>query len=126
MRIWIVVGALNGFVAVALGAFGAHGLRGSVPEADLAVFNTGAHYHLVHAVALVAVGLLAAHARSWTVNAAGSLFVAGIVLFSGTLYFLGITGSRALVLLTPVGGVAFLAGWLMLAAAGLRAKPSAE
>lgn len=125
MRTWIVIGALNGFVAVALGAFAAHGLRGSVPDADLAIFQTGAHYHLVHAVALVVVGLVGLHAKGWPAKAAGVLFFVGIVLFSGSLYVLGITGSRALVMITPVGGVAFLAGWLVLAWAGLRLKPAA-
>lgn len=125
MRIWIVIGALNAFVAVALGAFATHGLRGSVPEADLAIFNTGAHYHIVHALALVAVGLLAAHASSWRTNAAGVLFFVGSILFSGSLYYLGITGSRALVMVTPLGGLAFLLGWLMVALAALGLQPIA-
>jgi len=122
MRLWIVAGALNGFLAVAFGAFAAHGLRGRVPDADLAIFQTGAHYHLVHAVALVAVGLAAAHLKHRGVSAAGWLFLAGIVLFSGSLYVPGFTGSRALVMLTPVGGTAFLAGWLALAWAAISAK----
>ena len=123
MRTWIVIGALNAFVAVALGAFAAHGLRGSVPEADLAIFQTGAHYHIVHSLALVAVGLLAAHRASWRITAAGGLFFAGSILFSGSLYYLGITGSRALVMVTPVGGLAFLLGWLMVALAALGLRP---
>ncbi|MEW5420332.1 DUF423 domain-containing protein [Amorphus sp. 3PC139-8] len=126
MRIWLIIGALNGFLAVALGAFAAHGLRGSVPEADLTIFNTGAHYHLVHAVALVVVALVGLNAKGWPAKAAGILFLIGIVLFSGSLYFLGITGSRALVMITPVGGVAFLLGWLSLAMAGLRLKPTSN
>ncbi len=80
-----------------------------------ASFQTGAHYHIVHALALVAVGLLAAHGSSWRTNAAGVLFFAGSILFSGSLYYLGITGSRALVMVTPVGGLASLLGWLMVA-----------
>tara|TARA_R110002020_G_scaffold15140_113_gene53676 strand:- start:2846 stop:3262 length:417 start_codon:yes stop_codon:yes gene_type:complete len=124
MRIWIVIGALNAFVAVALGAFAAHGLRGSVPEADLAIFQTGAHYHIVHALALVAVGLLAGHVASWRTTAAGVLFFAGSILFSGSLYYLGISGSRALVMVTPLGGLAFLLGWLMVALAALGLRPA--
>lgn len=124
MRTWIVIGALNGFLAVGLGAFAAHGLRGRVPEADLTIFQTGAHYHLVHAVAMVVVGLAALHLRHRGVSAAGWLFLVGILLFSGSLYSLGFTGSRALVMLTPVGGTAFLAGWLALAWAALRARPA--
>lgn len=124
MRTWIVIGALNAFVAVAMGAFATHGLRGSVPDADLAIFTTGAQYHIVHSLALVAVGLLAGHAASWRTTAAGVLFFAGTVLFSGSLYFLGMTGSRAMVMVTPMGGLAFLLGWLMVALAALGMRPA--
>ena len=109
MSPWIVVGALNGLLAVALGAFGAHGLAGRVGEKELAAFNTAASYHMSHA----------------TANAAGGAFLTGILLFSGSLYFLGATGSRALVLITPIGGLAFLAGWLLLALAGWQAMKAA-
>lgn len=105
--------ALFGFLTVAGGAFGAHGLKGSVPAVDLAAFETGMRYGLVHAVAVLLMltlsrqGLPAARLSGWA-------FLVGIVLFSGSLAILGITGSRALVLATPLGGLAFLAGWLFL------------
>ena len=119
MQVWFVLAALNGFLAVALGAFGAHGLAAR-PAADLAAFRTGADYHMYHALALFAVGWLAANMPSGAVTLAGSAFLAGMLLFSGSLYFLGITGSRALVMITPVGGLAFLLGWLALAYAAWR------
>ncbi len=120
---WLTVtGALNGALAVALGAFAAHGLEGRVPEADLATFETAARYHLVHALALVAAGILAALGAGRAVKVAGALFLAGIVLFSGSLYVLGITGSRALVMLAPAGGLCLVAGWTSLAV-GARLSP---
>ncbi len=109
---WIRIGALSAFFAVAFGAFGAHGLRDIAAPNDLAAFETGARYHLFHALALVMLGLMAP-GRGRDFAAIG--FLAGTVLFSGSLYVLGITGSRALVLLTPIGGVCFMAGWLILA-----------
>lgn len=120
MPLAILLGALNGALAVALGAFAAHGLEGAVPADDLAAFETGARYHLVHAVAMVAAGLLSLHAPGRGAGTAGLLFLAGIVLFSGSLYVLGFTGSRALVLVTPVGGLLLILGWIVLAAAAAR------
>lgn len=114
---FVLIGAINGFLAVALGAFGAHGLNGKVADRAFAAFETGAHYHLIHAVALVGVGLFIQHSQSAMAGFAGWAFLAGIILFSGTLYHYGITESRALVMLTPVGGVAFLIGWALLAVA---------
>ncbi len=115
---WLFVGAVNGFLAVAAGAFAAHGLEGRIDAAALAIFQTAAHYHLIHGLAIVVAGLAAAarpraHTAAW-------LFLAGIVLFSGSLYILALTGSRALVLVTPLGGLAFLAGWAVLALAALK------
>lgn len=125
MKLWLILGAVNGFISVALGAFAAHGLAGKVGEKELAAFETGARYHMYHALALLAVAWLAQHASASLTYAAGWAFLAGMILFSGSLYYLGITGSRALVLVTPVGGLAFLAGWALLAAAaaGLKAHP---
>jgi uncharacterized membrane protein YgdD (TMEM256/DUF423 family) len=134
--LWIRAGVLFGFLAVALGSFGAHWLTtylhspsGSppaetrttdessrpplTPERRLEVFETGVRYHMFHALALLAVGLWAAHAgglNAWTSLAAWA-FTAGIVLFSGSLYLLGYTGLRWLGAITPLGGVAFLIGW---------------
>ena len=119
MNRWLFVGALNGFLAVAAGAFAAHGLESRVTPRLLEVFQTGAHYHLIHAVALVAVSLVRGPEEA-RANIAGWLFTVGIVLFSGSLYYLALMDSTALVLLTPVGGVSLLAGWVALALAALK------
>lgn len=109
MRLAAVTGAL----AVALGAFGAHGLKQVVTDAHLLeVWDTGARYHLVHAVALLAVAR--APVSPWVPR----LWVGGIVLFSGSLYAMTLTGVRALGAVTPLGGLCFIAGWLMLAKRG--------
>jgi len=123
MNRWLFVGAINGFLAVAAGAFAAHGLETRVPPQALEIFQTGAHYHLAHAIALVAVSLVRGPGVP-RANVAGWLFTAGIVLFSGSLYFLVLADSTALVLLTPLGGVSFLAGWVMLALAALKGPSS--
>ncbi len=124
MNPWFLIAAINGFLAVAAGAFGAHGLEGRVSPRALEIFQTGAHYHLTHALAM---GLAALVNRTSPAakpaRIAAWLFLAGIVLFSGSLYFLGVTESYALVLVTPVGGVCFLAGWAYLAYAAYRMTP---
>ena len=120
MNRWLFVGAVNGFLAVAAGAFAAHGLESKVDARALQIFETGAHYHLTHALALVAVALVPKGPATKIANAAAWLFTAGIVLFSGSLYFLVLASSDALVLATPLGGLCFLAGWLMLAYAALK------
>ena len=122
MNRWLFIGAVNGFLAVGAGAFGAHGLEGRVDARLLAAFQTGAHYHLVHALAIIAAGCAARFADPRWANIAAWLFLAGIVLFSGSLYFLGLAQSYALVLVTPVGGLLLLAGWAALAYAALRTK----
>lgn len=114
VRFWLLLGAINGLLAVAAGAFGAHGLEGRIPATDLAAFRTAANYHLFHALALLAVAWRSEAAPVRSVAIAGWNFFAGIILFCGSLYALGITGSRALVWLTPLGGIAFLAGWAAL------------
>lgn len=118
MRIWLLLAALNGFLAVAAGAIGSHVVRARQSGADLEVFETAVRYHIWHALALLGVAWLASLdlGRSM-VAVAGWAFVAGIVLFCGTLYTIGATGSRALAGLAPVGGLAFLAGWAALAVA---------
>lgn len=116
-----LVAAISGFLMVAGGAFGAHFLDGSVPAQDYSAFTKGMRYGLVHAVAaLVALlyfqqGLAIARHAGWT-------FIAGIVMFSGSLAVIGLTGSRALVYFTPLGGLAFLAGWVLLFVAFLRQR----
>jgi len=120
---WIAVGALNAAIAVAAGAFAAHGLRGKLEPRALEVFETGARYHMYHALALVLAGIIATwgSASGLTARAtdgahtAGWLIQGGIVLFCGSLYALALTGIAALGAITPLGGVAFLAGWLWLA-----------
>ena len=113
------LGCIFGFLGVAAGAFGAHALRTRVPPDLLAVFETGARYQMYHALALLAVGLAAARVPSRALRAAGWLFAAGIVVFSGSLYALALTGVRVLGAITPLGGLCFLAGWTALAFAGI-------
>jgi uncharacterized membrane protein YgdD (TMEM256/DUF423 family) len=119
-RRWLLLGALSAAVAVAAGAFGAHGLKARLGTDLLAVWDTAARYQMIHALALVALGPLAAGRRRAPVEAAGWLFLAGTVLFSGSLYLLALTGVRALGAVTPLGGVAFIAGWFCLAWAAWR------
>lgn len=116
-RLWLLLSACAGFTGVALGAFAAHGLKSQLTPAYLAVFQTGTQYQLVHALALFGVGLLALLRPSRLVNCAGSLFALGILLFSGSLYALTLSGISALGMVTPLGGVAFLAGWACLGVA---------
>jgi uncharacterized membrane protein YgdD (TMEM256/DUF423 family) len=108
------MGVASAGMAVALGAFGAHGLRAMVTPEMLAVFETGARYQMYHALALVAIGLAFGRLQGRTAAAAAWLFVAGTVLFSGSLYVLTLTGTRWWGAVTPLGGVAFLAGWALL------------
>ncbi|HEX8905540.1 MAG TPA: DUF423 domain-containing protein [Longimicrobiaceae bacterium] len=109
------LGAIFGFLGVAAGAFGAHALRSRLSADLLAVFETGARYQMYHALALLAVALAAGRAPSRALRAAGWLFTAGIVVFSGSLYALALTGVRVLGAITPLGGLCFLAGWIALA-----------
>ncbi|MBV9173341.1 MAG: DUF423 domain-containing protein [Chloroflexi bacterium] len=119
-RLFISLGAVSGFLAVAAGAFGAHALRDRLSADMLQVFQTGATYQMYHALALVAVGILLARysidGSPW-LTASGWLFVAGSLLFSGSLYALSLSGTTWLGAITPLGGLAFLAGWLALAIA---------
>jgi uncharacterized membrane protein YgdD (TMEM256/DUF423 family) len=124
---WIVLGSLSAFLSVAAGAFGAHGLKERLAADLLAIFETGARYQMVHALGLIALGLLASRspqaAQPFAASVAGWAFVAGTVLFSGSLYGLSLTGIRALGAITPLGGLAFLAGWIGLAVAAVRSGP---
>ena len=113
-RLWLLLSACAGFTGVALGAFAAHGLKSQLTPAYLAVFQTGAHYQLIHALALLGVGLLALLRPAPLVNCAGALFTLGIAMFSGSLYALTLSDISALGMVTPFGGLAFLAGWLCL------------
>ncbi len=122
-RLFIMLGALSAGLGVAAGAFGAHALRARVEPRLLEVFETGARYQMYHALALVAVGLVAARWSAPLLSASGWLFVAGTVLFSGSLYAMTFTGIRALGAITPLGGVCFIAGWICLAVVALRNAP---
>lgn len=115
MNWMIAAGALNGALAVMAGAFGAHGLKAKLTPELLATWGTGAEYHMYHALALVLVGIVAGATPTGTVNGAGIAMLVGIVLFSGSLYVLALTGVKTLGAITPLGGVAFIVGWLMLA-----------
>ncbi|MFQ5568968.1 MAG: DUF423 domain-containing protein, partial [Rhodothermales bacterium] len=114
------MGAIAAGLAVALGAFGAHILADRVTPDRLETFKTGVQYHLIHALALMMAGWAASQWPGWPVEWAGYLFLAGIVLFSGSLYLLVLTDTRWLGAITPLGGVAFIAGWGMLAWAAFR------
>ena len=111
---WIALGAVNAALAVAAGAFAAHGLRDRLDARSLEVFETASRYHMYHALAIVAAGLIASSALRGAQIAAW-IFQIGIVLFSGSLYALALTGVKGLGAVTPLGGLAFLAGWLWLA-----------
>jgi uncharacterized membrane protein YgdD (TMEM256/DUF423 family) len=114
-RLFFTLGSLSAFLAVALGAFGAHALKARLDTDLLAVFETGVRYQMAHALALLAVGFACTRWPGAAVTASGWLFVAGTVIFSGSLYALALTGTRWLGAVTPVGGVAWLAAWLCLA-----------
>ena len=116
-KTFLLIGAAAGFAGVALGAFGAHVLRSRLAPDMLAVFETAVRYHMYHALAIVMVGLIAARLDGWMIRAAGWCFSAGIVLFSGSLYALALTGVTMFGAITPIGGLAFLAGWACLAIA---------
>jgi uncharacterized membrane protein YgdD (TMEM256/DUF423 family) len=119
-RIFFVLGSVSGLLAVALGAFAAHGLKTRLGADLLAVFETGVRYQMFHALALLAAAWACARWPGAAAVAAGWLFVAGIVLFSGSLYALALGGPRWLGPITPIGGLAFLAGWACLAWSALR------
>jgi uncharacterized membrane protein YgdD (TMEM256/DUF423 family) len=117
-RLFIILGALNAFLAVLLGAFGAHALKARLAADLMAVFHTGNQYHFYHALGLLLVGVIAVQLPdSALLRSAGWLMLTGIALFSGSLYVLAISGVRWLGAITPFGGLAFLAAWVLLAIA---------
>jgi uncharacterized membrane protein YgdD (TMEM256/DUF423 family) len=119
-HLWFALGALFALLAVVLGAFGAHALRDRLSADNLAVFETGVSYQMYHALGLFAVAYAAQRWNGSLSAWAGGLFVAGIVLFSGSLYALSLSGVKIVGPLTPLGGLAFIAGWACLIAAALR------
>jgi len=114
-RFFFIAGALSAFSAVALGAFGAHGLKGRLSPEMLNAFEVGVRYQMYHALALLAVGWASVRWPASSITAAGWLFLLGTLIFSGSLYLLSLTGIRWLGAVTPIGGAAFLLGWLLLA-----------
>lgn len=120
-KLFVSLGSINALIAVTLGAFGAHSLKGRLSADMLAIFETGVQYHFYHALGLLAVGVIAAHLpESGFLRWSGWLMFIGIIIFSGSLYVLAITGIKWLGAITPIGGTAFIAAWVMLAIAVLR------
>ena len=122
-RTFLLLGAVAAFLGVTLGAFGAHGLRGRLSPEMMAVFQTGVQYQMYHALGLILVSAIMGRMSGWLIQTAGWAFVAGIVLFSGSLYVLALTGITLFGAITPIGGLAFMAGWAVLAWSTLR-KPT--
>ena len=116
----IAAGAANMLLAVACGAFGAHALKTMLASDMLAIWQTAVHYQMVHALGLIAIGILLPRGNTRWLQRAAMLMLAGIVIFSGSLYLLALSGQRWLGAITPLGGLAFLAAWAMLAWASLR------
>lgn len=119
-RSFALAGSISAFIAVAAGAFGAHALKRSISPESLQAFETGARYQMYHALALFAVAWMVTQSPGAAATWAGRLFIIGTVLFSGSLYLLALTGITRLGMVTPLGGLAFLAGWVCLA---LAARP---
>jgi len=120
MKLFLFLGALNGFIAVALGAFGAHGLEGTISDEAIATWEKAVQYQMFHTMALIAIGLLGAKIRNSSLNWSGWMFFIGILLFSGTLYIYSLTGITFFAIITPFGGVAFLTGWVLLGYTALK------
>ena len=114
-KLFLSIGAVNAALAVMLGAFGAHGLKSRLAADMLDIFQTAVQYHFYHALGLLAVGILAIHyPESGYLRWSGWLMLAGILIFSGSLYILSISGARWLGAITPIGGVSFIASWILL------------
>ncbi|MCH8276354.1 MAG: DUF423 domain-containing protein [Bacteroidetes bacterium] len=116
-RCFMIIGAVAGAVAVGLGAFGTHGLKDQISVEMLHVYQTGVEYLIIHAVVLLVTGWIGGGLPQRMIRASGIAFIVGMVLFSGSLLMLATTGLRALGAVAPVGGAAFITGWLLLAAA---------
>ena len=123
MKFFLIIGVMNGFLAVALGAFGAHGLEGKISEQSLSTWNKAVDYQMFHTMALFITGLLAGKITGGSILWAGWLFFIGILLFSGSLYVYSTTGIKSLAMITPFGGLTFLAGWVILGYAVLKFIP---
>ena len=113
MKFFLVVAAINGFLAVALGAFGAHGLEGKITDKMILTWEKAVTYQMFHTVALLATAFAMFKIQATSLNWAGITFLIGIILFSGSLYFYSTTGIKSLAMITPFGGVFFLIGWIL-------------
>jgi uncharacterized membrane protein YgdD (TMEM256/DUF423 family) len=122
-RVFAAIGAVLGASGVALGAFGAHALRGKLDSSSLATFETAVRYQFYHALALLAVAWLCSRVATKTIVIAGWLFVVGTLLFSGSLYLIVLTEMRSLGVITPAGGVALVTGWVLMAFPVIRKQP---
>ncbi|MGE3921172.1 MAG: DUF423 domain-containing protein [Gammaproteobacteria bacterium] len=114
-RFFITIAALSGFMVTCLGAFGAHALKSILPLDMINIYQTGITYQFYHTLALLLTGLMMVNFNNRSLKFSGVMFVVGIVIFSGSLYMLALTGIKQLGIITPVGGIAFLMGWLSLA-----------
>ena len=121
-RVWIGTGALFGLLAVVAGAAGVHALRDVIEPDSLRTFETAVRFQMYHALALLAVGILASRLRSRLVDLGGALFVAGVVVFCGSLYLLALTGVGAFGAVAPVGGLSLMGGWLSILVAAIRTR----
>lgn len=120
MKLFLLLGAVFGFLAVALGAFGAHGLEGKISDKALANWDKAVQYQMFHTIAIVLVALLISKVQSAQLTTAGWFFTLGILLFSGSLYLYATTGQKFLAMITPFGGVAFLVGWVFFGYAAVK------
>src|SRR5690625_784414 len=120
MKVLLIIGAINGFLAVALGAFGAHGLEGKISENALKTWDKAVNYQMFHTVSILITGIALLKIQSSSLVWAGWMFLLGIILFSGSLYLYSTTGTRFLAMITPFGGIAFLIGWVLFGYAILK------
>ncbi len=114
MKLFLILGAVNGFLAVALGAFGAHGLEGKISEKAIGTWEKAVDYQMFHTMALLATGFLMTKIQGAGIVWAGWMFLIGIVLFSGSLYLYATTSVKTFAMVTPFGGIAFLVGWVLI------------
>lgn len=123
---WIIFASVSGFIAVAAGAFGDHGLRGRISDEMLRIWNVAAHYQLTHSIVMASLALAAGERCVRLKTASLVCFLAGIVIFSGSLYALALTGIRWLGAITPLGGAGLLTGWALLAVYGFQQRARAR
>jgi len=121
MKVFLILGALNALLSIALGAFGAHGLEGKLSEHMMDIYRKAVQYHMMHSLGLILVALLTERLSGTSlINWAGWVMLAGIIIFSGSLYVLSMTGISALGAITPIGGVAFLISWFLIILAAVK------